>query len=182
MQPLEKTGVVHIGAPAVERCRCSVTGNRGGLLVAECGIIRRDASRVEKRAPKVLSAWQRVDIGDVALLAPAKLDANRVDQHEPSDPLEATHAHLERDPPAERGTDQNHISEIPPIQQVEIEVGEIVDGTEAVRPLGPTEAGMPGCHYPPAPGQTLEEVSMLREIVTTVQKKQRTAVSRSQRF
>ena len=98
---------------------------------------------IKKGAPQHLVVREGVNVGNVALFAPAEFDAESVDQHETVDPLDAADAHLQRDPSAKGRADQRHILEILPVEQVEIEVGEIVDGAEAIRPLGAAEAGMP---------------------------------------
>src|SRR5205823_6790805 len=102
VQPLAKPGIVHIGPPAIERGRLPIASDRAEFVITEPGVIRHNMSWIEEVAPEQFLAWKRVDIGDVAVFALTELDADRVDQHEPVDPLEAADAHFQRDPPAER--------------------------------------------------------------------------------
>ena len=101
VQPLAQAGIVHIGAPAIERGGRAVAGDRGQFILAEGRVIGQGALRIEKGEAVPLVLGQGVDVGDVALLAPAKFDPERVDQHQSADPLDRAHAHFERDPPAE---------------------------------------------------------------------------------
>src|SRR5215472_6465999 len=111
---------------------------------------------------------ERVNIGEVAVFAPAEFDPDRVDQHEAVDLFDAANTHLERDPSAERGAHQRHLPELLPVEQVEIEISEIVNGAETVGLLGAAETRMAGDDDPPPPRQRLEEIAMLREIVPAV--------------
>src|SRR5437667_2953719 len=98
---------------------------------------------IEKGSSKKFVGWKRVDVGDIALLAPAELDAKRVDQNEMPDTRDGADAHFERDPSAERRTDDHDIAEALPLEQIEIEIGEIVDGTKPVGPFRGAEPRMP---------------------------------------
>ena len=155
---------------------------RGELVIAEPGVIRRHARRIEEAAPQELLARKRVNVGDVTLFASAELDAERVDQHETIDPLETADAHLQRDPPAKRRACQRHVAEILAFEQVQVKVGEIVDGAESLRPLGIAEAGMPRDDYPPVPRQSIEEFPVLREIVAAMKEQQWRTVSGRQQI
>jgi hypothetical protein len=84
--------------------------------------------------------------------------------------------------PAERRAHQHHILKILPIEQVEIEIREIVDGTKPVGPLGRAETRVPRHNHPPVPRQFLDELPVLLEIVATMQKKQWRTFSRHQHF
>src|SRR3984893_6734215 len=168
--------------PAIERGRLPIPRYRGELVVAEPSVIRRHARRIEEAAPQEFLARKRVNVGYVALFASAELDAERVDQHETIDPLETADAHLQRDPPAKRRACQRHLAKILAFEQVQVKVGEIVDGAESLRPLGIAEAGMPRDDYPPVPRQSIEEFLVLREIVAAMKEQQWRTVSGRQQI
>src|SRR5205807_3854551 len=85
VQPLAEARIVHIGTPAVERRGRPVAHDRGELVFVELAVIRYRACRIEKGSSKKFVGWKRVDVGDIALFAPAELDAKRVDQNEMPD-------------------------------------------------------------------------------------------------
>ena len=116
---------------------------------------------------------QRIDIGDVALLAAAELDAERVDQHKPAEPRVRAHRDFERDPAAERGADQERVVESEAVQQVEIEIGDVVHAAEPCRARGRAKPGMARRDDPPAPRQAVEQRPVLRDIVAAMQEQER---------
>ncbi len=81
-------------------------------------------------------------VGDVALIARAHLDAERVGEHEAGNPRAGFDGDLGRDPGAERDADERHVLEPQLVHQVEIEIGEVVDRGEVLRLLGAAEARM----------------------------------------
>ena len=118
----------------------------------------------------------------VRLLARAELDAERVDQHQPADPLDRADAHLERDPAAERRPDKHRVVEALLLDHVEVEIGEIVDRAEPIGALRPADPGVAWGKYPPTARQPLQKSAILRKIVAAVQKQQRRAVSGDRDF
>jgi hypothetical protein len=100
---------------------------------------------------------KRINVGDVAVFAPAEFDPDGVDQREAVNLFDAADTHLERDPSAERGAHQRHLPEPLPVEQVEIEISEIVNGAEPVRSLGAAETRMAGDKNAPSPRQQVEE-------------------------
>src|SRR5438552_1464142 len=109
VQPLTKSWIVHVGPPAIERGRLAVASNRLRLRVTEHAVIRQCVLRVVKSPTAQFVSGQRINIGDVALFVPAELEADRVDQHESVDPLEAADANFQSYPPAEGGACQRHL-------------------------------------------------------------------------
>src|SRR5712692_4475608 len=101
VQPAAKAGIVHIRAPAVECCGRAVACDRRSLRLFEAAVVRRCALRIEEGPLEKLVGGERIDVGDVTLLARAELDAEGVDQRQVADPLDRANAHLERNPPAE---------------------------------------------------------------------------------
>jgi hypothetical protein len=90
---------------------------------------------------------QGEDVGDVARLAIAHLDAQRGHQHESGQAIGALHRHLRGDPAAERGTDQDHLAQVARAERGEpIEEGRLrIAALLAVEP----EHGLPAS--PPGP-------------------------------
>ncbi len=100
---------------------------------------------------------EREDIGDVARLPIPHLDAERGDEDEAAEPVATLHRHLGRDPAAERGPDHGHVAEVPLGEDVEVEVGQVVDGIDA-RDVGRTaEAGMRGREHAAVRREQVEE-------------------------
>ena len=111
-------------------------------------------------------------VGDVALVAAAEFDAERVDQHEAGEARGRTHHDLGRDPAAEAGADQHRIVEPELGREVEIEIGEVVDRAQAVeqRRVAPTR--MPRRDDPVAASQQVEPRPLRRQPLAGMQKQQ----------
>ena len=181
VQPAAQAGIVHVRAPAIECRRRPVAGDRGCLGVVELAVVRR-MPRIEKGSAQQLVGRQRIDVADVALFAPAELDAQRVDQHEAADAFDRADAHFERDPAAERRADEHDVLQPLLLDQVEVEIGQVMDGTEIFGPLGPAEPGVTRGEHSPAPRQPVQERAVLRKIVAPVQEQQRPACSSNRDF
>jgi hypothetical protein len=94
-----------------------IDGESSGITVLQ----RRDLQRM-----------QGEDVGDVACLAVAHLDAERAHEHESGQTVATPHRDLRRDPSAQRAADQHDVAQIALGQKVQVEVREIVDGVDAV--------------------------------------------------
>ena len=160
---------MHVGAPAVERGRRAVAGDRGQFVVAECGVIGRISRRLAERAALPLVIGQSINVGDVALLAPAEFEPERVDQHQAADPPGRAHGDFERNPAAQRGADDNDLARRLIVEPIEIEIGEVVDRAKSFGPLGMAEAGMAWRRHSPVSGQPVEKGGVLRDIIAAVQ-------------
>ncbi len=82
------------------------------------------------------------DVRNVTGLPIADLDAHGSHQNEAGQAVGTLDGHLGRDPSTERGADHHHVAQIARGQQVEVEIGEIVDRVDAVNVRRMTEAGM----------------------------------------
>ena len=95
-------------------------------------------------------------VGDVAGIARADLDAERVRQHEARDARGRFDGDLGREPAAERNADERRAVEPQLVHEVEIEVGKIVDGRKILRLLGAAEARVRGRDDPRLGRQPVE--------------------------
>ncbi len=153
VQAALELGVVHIGRPGIARGGFPVAG-RGlhcrighGLVVALGG----GWVAVGQRPELVLGNGE--DIDDVALLAIADLDADRIGEHEMGEAFGRFDRDLGRDPAAERHPHHDHVAQVELVEQIEIEIGEIVHGRERPRLLGAPEARMRRRQHPVARGE-----------------------------
>ena len=85
------------------------------------------------------------------------------------------HAHLERNPSAEGRADQNHLVEFQLVEEIEIEVGQIVDRSKVGRRGRGAVAWMPRRNHRPLLCQCVEIRPYLLEILLGVQVEQRRA-------
>ena len=85
------------------------------------------------------------------------------------------HAHLERNPPAEGRADENHIVELQLVEEIEIEVGQIVDRSEVGRTGRRTVAWMARRNHRPVLCQCVEMRPYLLEILLGMQVEKRRA-------
>ena len=87
-------------------------------------------------------------IGDVAVLAAAEFDPERIDQHEAGEARGRAHHDLGRDPAAKARADQHRILEAQLGREIEIEIGEVVDRAQAVDQRGTAPARMARRDHP----------------------------------
>ena len=136
-------------------------------------VVRRMSLRVGEQHREGLDVGHVEEIGEVALFAAGELHADRRDEHQLGEPRATAHAHLERDPSAERRADQNHVVELQLVEQIEIEVGEIVDRSDVGRSGRRTVAGMPRRDHRPLLRECLEMRPCLLEILLGMQVEER---------
>ena len=96
-------------------------------------------------------------IGNVELVGPAGLDADRTDEHEPVDPLRHLGRDLGGDPSADRKADDVDAGQIQPVHQFQIDMGDVVDAVEPIRQGGFSEAGMRRRDHPPVLREQIEK-------------------------
>src|SRR4051812_14404675 len=97
------------------------------------------------------------DVEDVRRLAVADLDAERIHQHQPGDPVAGPHRQLRRQPAAEGGADQRHLRCGQRFEEGGVEIQQVVDTLEILRPRGAAEAGMGGGEHRRPAAQQFEE-------------------------
>ena len=156
MQPAAQLGIVHIRRPGVARGGFAVAGGGQHLTVRHRLVVVGADGRIEIGELDEFLLGDRVDVDDVASLAIADLDADRVGQHEVRDPGRRLDRHLGRDPAAERHADDHGVAQIELIEQVEVEIGEVVDGVERPRLLRAAEARVHRRQHPRARRQPIE--------------------------
>ena len=135
-------GSWHEAFAAVDRQGLLVGGLRGALLVGERGEVGAEGG-VGERQLADLRRRHRADVGD--LLAVGGLDADGVDQHQRGHAAAVVaQRHLGADPAAERAADDHDAGQVELVEQVQVGVGEVGDGVEAVRARRAVEAGVRG--------------------------------------
>ena len=144
MQPMLELRIVHPRLPRQQRQRLAVADHDGQFLIRHLREIRLHPRGIVEQQLARLVLRHRENIRDVELVRAADLDADRSDHDQTANALRRLGGHLSRDPAADRAArDIDHI-ELETIQQLEIEMGDIVDAVEPVRQAGPTKAGMRG--------------------------------------
>src|SRR5262249_6005605 len=100
---------------------------------------------------------------DVTRVAGADLDADRVGKHKVREPR----GRLDRDlgcyPGPERDADHDCVLEVELVEQIEIEIGEVVDGGERLRLLGVAKARMARRDHAGTLGELVNEGSVAIE-------------------
>src|SRR6185369_15060753 len=125
-------------------------GLRHRLIVALAELRIEIGERVELRL------GDRKDVDDVTRVPCADLDADRIGKHEMRKPGRRLDRNLCRDPGAERYPDNDRVLEVEVIEQIEVEIGEVVDGGERLRLLGVAEARMARCDHACMPGKLVD--------------------------
>src|SRR5438477_5793936 len=143
------------------------------LGIIELRIVGDEAGRIGEGAAQHLIGRQGVDVGDVTLLAVAEFDAERVDQHEAAYAGGRAHRGLEGKPAAKGRADQRRIMQVEAFDQVEIEIGDVVDTAEPRRARRRVETGMARRDDPAMLRQPVEKRAVLCDIVAAMQKQQR---------
>ena len=91
----------------------------------------------EVAQPLLVAAQERIELLDAG-----DMETGGAGQRERGQPLRAAHGELRGDPAAERQPDQVDVLEFQLVEQVEIEIGEVVDVIEPVRRVGFAKARM----------------------------------------
>jgi len=111
------------------------------------------------------------------LLATADLDADGVAEHEVGEPGGALDRDLRRDPSAERDADQRDLCKIERMDEVEIEIGEVVDAIEGFGRLRAAEPGMDRGEEARLCGKPFENGSVRVDADARMQEKERAALA-----
>src|SRR5690349_3524354 len=114
---------------------------------------------------------------NVPLLAAADLDTERIYQYEMRKSCGRPHHHLRRHPAPEAGANQHCIVEPELSDDIEVEIGEIVERAGPVDQRGVAIAGMPRRDYPISPGQEFEPRPLRCQPFTRVQKQEWAAIT-----
>src|SRR3984893_12952569 len=142
MQPSLELWIMHVGRPGVTGDRLAIAGRAAHLILrhrlvvplADVGIAVSDLEKIGFSYGE--------DVRNVALLAAAHLDAHGIGQNEMGNPGGGFDRDLGRDPPAKRDTRDDNALEIELIEEIEVEIGEVVDGVERFRRLRSAETRM----------------------------------------
>jgi hypothetical protein len=113
--------------PAVETQRLPVPGADHQLVVRHSVEVRRPLARIMPAPPLHLLGRGVEDVQDVGRLAIADLDAKRVHENEPLDPVAALHRNFRREPTAEGQPHKCHPLVRQRLENVEIEVDQVID-------------------------------------------------------
>ncbi len=180
VQPLAQARIVHVRPPAIKRGRLAVAGDDHGSCHrssrAYSGAMRTGSKKLRRSTS---SLGQGIDVGNVPLLAPAEFDAERVDQNEtPDRARRCGRTFRARSTRRRTSRPMSRLLRSWRVQQVEIEVGEIVErcGTHPGRSEWP-KPGWRGAITRQRRASRVEEFLVLREIVAAVQEQQRRAVT-----
>src|SRR5262245_6839792 len=133
-QPPAQVRVVHIWMPAVETEGFPVPVAQDKVFVGHGIEVGRPAVGVVPAPSHHLARRCVEDVQDVRRLPIADLDAEGIDQDEPVQAMAARHRDLGGQPSAERQPQQRDLPPGQLIEEVEVEVHEIVDRVEIVRP------------------------------------------------
>ena len=121
-----------------------------------------------------------MEVGNVALVAAAQLDAERGDQNEAGEAGGRTHHHLRRDPAAEIGADQHRVLKAQFAGEIEIQVGQVVDAARtAVDQRRRAIAGMRRRDHAIVPREQIEPWPLGRQPLAGVEKQQRPCPDRA---
>ena len=139
-EPVLELRVVHVGVPGIEAQRLPVARVDDQLLVAHRIVIGR-LRRVVPAAAADLGRVGVEDVEDIAGLAVADLDADRVDEDQLAQPVAGGDRDLRRQPAAEGQPEQCDPLVGQFVEDGEIEMHQIVDRVEIGRPPGVAEPG-----------------------------------------
>src|SRR5262245_59955918 len=123
-EPTFELRVVHVRVPAVEAERLPAAGADHELLVRERIEIRRPALGIVPAPPLHFLRRGVEDVQDVRCLAIAHLDAERVDEYQPVEPVATLHGELGGEPAAEREAHQGRLLVRQALEEFEIEMDE----------------------------------------------------------
>ncbi len=110
-------------------------------LVRHRVVVGREAIGVVPAAPAHLVGRFVEDVEDVRRLAVAHFDADRIDEHQLRQPMAARRSHLGSEPAAEGEAEQRQPLARQRIEQGEMEMHQVVDRVEILRPRRVTEPG-----------------------------------------
>ena len=170
-EPAIEARIVHVGLPAIEAQRLAVPGIAHDLVVRHGVEIGRMARRVPPAPLRHVARVRVEDVENVRRLAPADLEAERVDQHEFLDAVAGGGGHFRGEPAAEREADDARLL-AEPVQQLEIEMHEVVHMAHIVGPRRAAEAGARGRNDLEAPRQKVEKRRPRRNRLEPVQQQE----------
>ena len=86
--------------------------------------------RVVERIGDELLGGEGEEVGKLDSL---DVDPDRVEEHRAADALVLTHRHLGGDPAADRRADDQHVAQIPLLEQLEVAQRDVIDPVEPFR-------------------------------------------------
>ena len=159
----------HDSSASVSRLR---TDDRK-LFVAEARGIDPHAFRIVEQQLLQIALRQREDVGNVEPIDWTGLHADRADQHQPAHGLRRLGGEFGGDPAADRAADHIDLIESQPVEQFEMDVGDVVDRIDPVGQAGLPEPGMRRRDQPMALGQRSDVGMLGREALRAVQEQNR---------
>jgi len=133
-EPTRQLRIVHVGVPGVEAQRLAIAGIGDESLVRHRVEIGREPLRIVPALSPHLLRRLVEGVEDVGGLTVADLDAERIDEHQLAEPMAASDRNLRCEPAAERKPDECHLLVRQRIQHFEVEMHEVIDRVEVLRP------------------------------------------------
>ena len=142
VQPVLELRIMHVRRPSKPGVRLPVA--RGGQrhIVRQILVVDLAELGIEIGERVELVRQQRPDVDDVAGLAVADFHADGVRHHDLRQPGVVLGGDLGGKPAAQSDADDEHVAKIELLEQVEIEVGEVIDRCHALGKLRAAEARM----------------------------------------
>jgi len=156
-QAAAQARVVEVRLPPIKGGGLAAPGDDIHLVLGQPRVVHGGRRGIGVLQPPHLVGIEGPDVGDVPGLAVADLDAEGIDQHQARQARRALHGHLGGDPPAQGGAHQHGVAGVALGEQIEVEVGQVVHGVDAVGLGRVAEPGMRGRDHPPVPSQQIEE-------------------------
>ena len=174
VQPMDELRIMHERRPAIESLGFRPARQNGQFLVALAVVGERRVARIDEFGACAFCRLQHVEIDEIPVLDPADLDAVGRGQHQPPEACGGAHSYLAGDPAPETGPREDNVFQAHGLQQIEIEIGKIIDRTEMPWPLVTAEAGMER-------GDHLEACAQQAEVVAGVPIRPRARMQEEQR-
>src|SRR5712675_150593 len=175
MQPALQARIVQVWSPTIVGEHVALAREFLELAGGHRCVARRISLPVREKHRECLDVGHVEEIGEVALFPAGELHAHRRDEDQLAEPRVIAHAHLERNPSAERRADENHVVELELVEEIEIEVGQIVDRSEVSRTRRRTIAWMARRNHTPLLCECVEIRPYLLEILFGMQVEKRRA-------
>ena len=175
MQPALQARIVQVWPPTIVGEHVALAREFLELAGGHRRVARRMSLPVGEKHREGLDVGHVEEIGEVALFPAGELHAHRRDEDQLGEPRVIAHAHLERNPSAEGRADENHVVELQLVEEIEIEVGQIVDRSEVGRTGRCTVAWMARRNHAPLLCEGVEMRPYLLEILLGMQVEKRRA-------
>src|SRR6516165_36484 len=172
VQPSLKLWIVHVGRPGVAGDCLAVASSAANLILRHRPVVTLADIGIAVSNVEEIGFGHGEDVGDVAMLAVAYLDAHRVGQDEMGDPGGGFDGDLGCDPAAERDTGDDNAPEIELIEEIEVEIGKVVDAVERFRRLRSAETRMGRNNQAHARGEPGEDGSARLDADAGMEKQQ----------